>query len=54
MTQGESAYYFSYSVEEVNGRALTTRNIIVSTGARPFIPPIKGLNDLPISCQAIW
>ena len=29
---------------EVNGQTLTTRNIIIATGARPFIPPIKGLD----------
>ena len=32
---------------EVNGRTLTTRNIIVATGASPFVPPIPGLADVP-------
>ena len=32
---------------EVNGRTLTTRNIIVATGASPLVPPIPGLADVP-------
>lgn len=52
--QGEAHITSPYSVE-VNGRTLTTRNIIVSTGARPFIPPIKGLNDLPyLTSDNLW
>jgi pyruvate/2-oxoglutarate dehydrogenase complex dihydrolipoamide dehydrogenase (E3) component/uncharacterized membrane protein YdjX (TVP38/TMEM64 family) len=40
---------------EVNGRTLTTRNIIVSTGARPFIPPIKGLDLVEyLTSDNIW
>ena len=34
---------------EVNGRVLTTKNIVVATGARPFVPPIPGLEDVPFS-----
>ncbi len=34
---------------EVNGRVLTTKNIVVATGASPFIPPIPGLEDVPFS-----
>ena len=52
--QGEARIISPYSVE-VNGRTLTTRNIIVSTGARPFIPPIKGLSDLPcLTSDNLW
>lgn len=29
---------------EVNGQTLTTRNIIIAAGARPFMPPIPGLD----------
>ncbi len=40
---------------EVNGRRLTTRNIIVSTGARPFVPPIKGLEAVDyLTSDNIW
>ncbi len=31
---------------EVNGRTLTTRNIVIATGARPLVPPIKGLDTI--------
>ena len=34
---------------EVNGRVLTTKNIVVSTGARPFVPPIPGLEEVAFS-----
>ena len=31
---------------EVNGQVLTTRNIVIATGARPFVPPIPGLEEV--------
>lgn len=31
---------------EVNGQTLTTRNIVIATGARPFVPPIPGLDEV--------
>ncbi len=40
--QGEARITSPWTVE-VDGRALTTRNIIVATGARPALPPIPGL-----------
>ena len=40
---------------EVNGRTLTTRNIIIATGARPFAPPIPGLSDVGyLTSDTIW
>jgi len=52
--QGEARITSPYSVE-VNGRKLTTRNIIVATGARPFVPPIKGLGDIPyLTSDNLW
>ena len=52
--QGEARITSPYSVE-VNGRKLTTRNIIVATGARPFVPPIKGLSDIPyLTSDNLW
>jgi len=30
---------------EVNGQTLKTKNLIIATGARPFIPPIKGIEE---------
>lgn len=44
--QGEAFIRSPWEVE-VNGKTLTTRNIIVATGARPFIPPIQGLENIP-------
>ena len=32
---------------EVNKQVYSTKNIIIATGARPFIPPIKGLDKVP-------
>jgi len=40
---------------EVNHRTLTTRNIIVATGARPFVPPIPGLDAITyLTSDNIW
>ena len=40
--QGEAQITSPYTVE-VNGRTLTTRNIIVATGGRPAVPSIPGI-----------
>ncbi len=42
---GEARIISPYEVE-VNGQILTTRHIVIATGARPFIPPIKGLQEV--------
>ncbi|NOR49476.1 MAG: SidA/IucD/PvdA family monooxygenase, partial [Desulfuromonadales bacterium] len=40
---------------EVNGRTLTTRSIIIATGARPFVPPIKGLDQVDyLTSDNLW
>jgi dihydrolipoamide dehydrogenase len=40
---------------EVDGRTLSTRNIIVATGARPFVPPIPGLDKIKyLTSDNIW
>jgi len=31
---------------EVNGQTINTRNIIIATGARPFVPPIDGIESV--------
>ena len=31
---------------EVDGRVLSTRSIVIAAGARPFVPPIKGLEQV--------
>lgn len=39
----------------VNGRNITTKNIIIATGARPFIPPIEGLDQINFrTSDTIW
>ncbi len=40
---------------EVNGKILTTKNITISTGARPFIPPIPGIeNSDYLTSDTLW
>lgn len=40
---------------EVNGKTLTTKNITIATGARPFVPPIPGLNEVDYyTSDNIW
>jgi pyruvate/2-oxoglutarate dehydrogenase complex dihydrolipoamide dehydrogenase (E3) component/uncharacterized membrane protein YdjX (TVP38/TMEM64 family) len=40
---------------EVEGRILTTRNIIVATGAAPFVPPIPGLDQIDyLTSDNLW
>jgi pyruvate/2-oxoglutarate dehydrogenase complex dihydrolipoamide dehydrogenase (E3) component len=52
--QGEAKITSPYSVE-VNGRELRTRRIIVATGARPFIPPIPGLDGIDyLTSDNLW
>lgn len=43
--KGEGRITSPWSVE-VNGRTLTTQNIIIATGAEPFVPPIPGLDKV--------
>ena len=39
----------------VNGRTLTTRSIVIATGASPFVPPIEGLGDVPYrTSENLW
>lgn len=40
---------------EVNGKRLTARNIVIATGARPFVPPIPGLNQVDyLTSDTVW
>ena len=40
---------------EVNGKTLSTRNIIIATGAHPTIPPIPGLDQVDyLTTDNIW
>ena len=52
--QGEATITGPWSVE-VNGRTLTTRNIVVATGARPRVPPIPGLEEVDYhTSDTLW
>jgi dihydrolipoamide dehydrogenase len=47
---------WSVEVKSVSGaRTLTTKNIVIAAGARPFIPPIPGLREInPLTSDSIW
>ena len=45
--QGE-AKILSPNEVQINGKVLTTKSIIIGTGASPAIPPIPGLDTVPI------
>jgi pyruvate/2-oxoglutarate dehydrogenase complex dihydrolipoamide dehydrogenase (E3) component len=52
--QGEATITSPFTVE-VNGRTLTTRNIVIATGARPFVPPLEGLEDVGyLTSDNLW
>ncbi|MGE0762309.1 MAG: FAD-dependent oxidoreductase [Bdellovibrionales bacterium] len=52
--QGEAKIRSPYTVE-VNGKILTTKNIVVATGAGPLVPPIPGLADVSyLTSDNIW
>ncbi|PLY02130.1 MAG: pyridine nucleotide-disulfide oxidoreductase [Desulfuromonas sp.] len=51
---GEATIVSPWEVE-VNGKVISTRSIIVATGARPFIPPIPGLDQVEYkTSDNIW
>jgi dihydrolipoamide dehydrogenase len=40
---------------EVNGKILTTRSIIIATGAEPFVPPVSGIDSVSyLTSDTIW
>jgi dihydrolipoamide dehydrogenase len=52
--EGEAKIVSPHSVE-INGKVLTARSIIVSTGARPFVPPIPGLSTVDyLTSDTLW
>ncbi|MEQ1514750.1 MAG: FAD-dependent oxidoreductase [Lysobacteraceae bacterium] len=44
--QGEARIVSPWEVE-VNGQRLSARHLVIATGARPFVPPIPGLDTVP-------
>lgn len=51
---GEAQIISPYEVK-VNGKILTTKNIVVATGARPLVPTIPGLDLVsPLTSENVW
>jgi pyruvate/2-oxoglutarate dehydrogenase complex dihydrolipoamide dehydrogenase (E3) component/uncharacterized membrane protein YdjX (TVP38/TMEM64 family) len=52
--ESEATITSPYTVE-VDGRTITTRNIVVATGANPFVPPIPGLDQVAyLTSDTVW
>lgn len=52
--QGDAEVLSPYEVK-VNGKTLTTKNIVVSTGARPLVPNIPGLDKVNyLTSDNLW
>jgi len=52
--EGEARITSPYSVE-VNGNTITTRSIVIATGARPFVPPVDGLDKVKyLTSDSVW
>lgn len=51
---GEAKVLSPYTVQ-VGDRVITTKNIIIATGARPFVPPIEGLDQIDyLTSDNVW
>jgi len=52
--EGEAKITSPWTVA-VNGKTLTTQSIIIATGAKPFVPPIKGLGQIDfLTSDNLW
>ena len=52
--EGEARIVSPWTVE-AGGRTITTRNVIVAAGARPFVPPIPGIDDVGcLTSDTLW
>lgn len=52
--QGEAVIESPWHVS-VNGQTLSTRSIVVATGANPVIPPISGIGNVPyLTSNTLW
>jgi pyruvate/2-oxoglutarate dehydrogenase complex dihydrolipoamide dehydrogenase (E3) component len=52
--QGEATISSPWSVA-VNGKALTTRAIVIAAGAEPFVPPIPGIEAMDcLTSDTVW
>jgi dihydrolipoamide dehydrogenase len=52
--QGEAKLTSPWTVE-INQKTLTAKNIIIATGAGPFVPPIKGIENIDyLTSDNLW
>lgn len=52
--EAEAKITSPYTVE-VNNREITTRNIVLATGAKPFVPPIPGIDETAyLTSDTVW
>ena len=52
--QGEAKIRSPYEIE-VNGKILTTKNIVIATGASPLVAAIPGLSEIPyLTSDNVW
>jgi len=52
--EGEAKILSPWEVQ-VNGKVLTTRNITIATGASPFVPPLKGIDQVKFrTSENLW
>ena len=52
--RGEAKIIAPYEIK-VGNRILTTRSIVVATGARPFVPPITGIDQVDyLTSDNVW
>jgi pyruvate/2-oxoglutarate dehydrogenase complex dihydrolipoamide dehydrogenase (E3) component/uncharacterized membrane protein YdjX (TVP38/TMEM64 family) len=52
--QGEARITSPWTVE-VGGRSLSTRSIVLATGAEPFVPPIPGIEQVDcLTSDTLW
>lgn len=52
--QGEANILSPWEVE-VDGKTISTRNIVIATGARPFVPPIPGIEQIDyLTSDNLW
>ncbi|NRA83928.1 MAG: FAD-dependent oxidoreductase, partial [Gammaproteobacteria bacterium] len=51
---GEAKIIDPWTVE-INGKKITSAQLIIATGARPFVPPISGLSDIDyLTSDNLW
>ena len=52
--KGDATITSPYTVD-VNGKTLTTRNIVIATGAKPFVPSIEGIDKVGyLTSDTLW